>query len=140
MAGARAVSTASCKLLPHGETESECPVSTTAGVKAVDVAWLAPGRTENIAQIVLFERAPEICVEILSSSNSSSEIDQKRTLLLRYRRQGSLDLQPRRVDLLLFSSSSPGTCSFHLPRFSHAHPVISPNTIEDEEEDDFISR
>jgi hypothetical protein len=116
------------------------PVSTTAGVKAVDVAWLAPGRTENIAQIVLFERAPEICVEILSSSNSSSEIDQKRTLLLRYRRQGSLDLQPRRVDLLLFSSSSPGTCSFHLPRFSHAHPVISPNTIEDEEEDDFISR
>ena len=68
------------QLLSNGRTLSECPVSTAAGVKTVDVAWLAPGRTENIPRLTLFERAPEICVEILSPSNSAAEIDQKRAL------------------------------------------------------------
>jgi hypothetical protein len=31
----------------------------------IDVAWLASGRSENISQLTLFERAPEICVEIV---------------------------------------------------------------------------
>jgi Uma2 family endonuclease len=68
------------ELLPNGRTLSECPVSTAGGVKAVDVAWLAPGRTENVAQLTLFERAPDICVEIISPSNIQSEIDEKRAL------------------------------------------------------------
>jgi Uma2 family endonuclease len=68
------------ELLPAGRTLSECPVSTAGGVKAVDVAWLAPGRTENIAELALFERAPDICVEIISPSNIQSEIDEKRAL------------------------------------------------------------
>jgi Uma2 family endonuclease len=68
------------QLLPDGDVFSECPVSTAAGVKAIDVAWLAPGRTQNFARLVLFERAPEICVEILSPSNTPSEIDEKRAL------------------------------------------------------------
>ena len=46
-------------------------------MKAIDVAWLAPGRPENIRELTLFERAPEICIEILSPSNSASEIDEK---------------------------------------------------------------
>jgi Uma2 family endonuclease len=68
------------QLLPEGVVFTECPISTADGVKAADVAWLAPGRTENIAQIALFERAPEICVEIVSPSNSASEIEEKRAL------------------------------------------------------------
>lgn len=68
------------QLLPNGRTLSECPLSTAGGVKAIDVAWLAPGRTENIPRLALFERAPDICVEILSPSNSGAEIDQKRAL------------------------------------------------------------
>jgi Uma2 family endonuclease len=68
------------QLLPAGRILSECPVSTAAGVKAIDVAWLAPGRTENIPRLTLFERAPDICVEILSPSNSAAEIQQKRVL------------------------------------------------------------
>ena len=35
---------------------------------------------QKISLIPLFERAPEICVEILSPSNSIAEIDQKRAL------------------------------------------------------------
>jgi Uma2 family endonuclease len=67
-------------LLPNGRTLSECPVSTAGGVKAIDVAWLAPERTENIHQLAVFERSPDICIEIISPSNSASEIDEKRAL------------------------------------------------------------
>ena len=66
------------QLLPDGEIFTDCPVSTAAGVKAADVAWLAPDRRENVAELVLFELAPEICVEVLSPSNSAAEIDEKR--------------------------------------------------------------
>jgi Uma2 family endonuclease len=68
------------QLLPAGRIVSECPLSTAGGVKAIDVAWLAPVRPENISQLILFERAPEICVEIVSPSNSRSEITEKRAL------------------------------------------------------------
>jgi Uma2 family endonuclease len=66
------------QLLPDGEIFTECPVSTAGGVKAADVAWIAPDRRENIAELVLFELAPEICVEVLSPSNSAAEINEKR--------------------------------------------------------------
>jgi hypothetical protein len=110
------------RLLPAGDVFSECPVSTAAGVKAVDVAWLAPGRTQNFARLVLFERVPEICVEILSPSNSASEIDEKRALF-RCRRNRGLDLRSGRFYFLLLSFSSAITYFFHLPGFSPTHPV-----------------
>jgi Uma2 family endonuclease len=68
------------QLLPGGETISECPVSTAGGVRAVDVAWLAPDRAEIGQDPIVFVRAPDICVEILSPSNTASETDEKRTL------------------------------------------------------------
>jgi Uma2 family endonuclease len=68
------------ELLADGETLPECPVSTADGVKAIDVAWLAPGRPEIDQDPIVLTRAPEICVEILSPSNSASEIDEKRAL------------------------------------------------------------
>jgi Uma2 family endonuclease len=68
------------QLLPDGEIFTECPVSTAGGVKAADVAWIAPYRRENMAELVLFELAPEICVEVLSPSNSAAEIEEKRAL------------------------------------------------------------
>jgi Uma2 family endonuclease len=43
-------------------------------------AWLAQDRTEDIPCLALFERAPEICVEILSPSNTAAEVDQKRAV------------------------------------------------------------
>jgi len=68
------------QFLPGGIAFSECPLSTAGGVKAIDVAWLAPERSEDINRLTLFERAPEICVEIVSPSNSRSEITEKRAL------------------------------------------------------------
>jgi Uma2 family endonuclease len=68
------------QFLPEGRTVSECPVSTAGGVKAIDVAWLAGKREEIINKPSVLTKAPEICVEILSPSNKSDEIHDKRML------------------------------------------------------------
>jgi Uma2 family endonuclease len=68
------------RLLPHGTPFTECAISTADGVKATDVAWLAHERPEVHEDPVLFTRAPEICVEILSPSNTPAEIGEKRAL------------------------------------------------------------
>jgi Uma2 family endonuclease len=65
------------QLLPTGHVVTECPVSTADGVKAVDVAWLAPERGQETDAEVCLQRAPEICVEVLSPSNTAFEIREK---------------------------------------------------------------
>jgi Uma2 family endonuclease len=64
-------------LLPQGRVVTECPLSTSDGVKAIDVAWLAPARRQEVRSLVCLLRAPEICVEVLSPSNSPGEISEK---------------------------------------------------------------
>ena len=64
-------------LLPHGRVVTECPLSTSDGVKAVDVAWLAPERRQEVRLVICFIKAPEICVEVLSPSNTPEEISEK---------------------------------------------------------------
>ena len=65
---------------PQGRTLPECPISTADGVKAIDVGWLDISRNEIGQDIPLLTRAPEICIEILSPSNSVAEITEKRVL------------------------------------------------------------
>jgi Uma2 family endonuclease len=81
MASAKSISAFfSTNCYPPGKSCRSALFSTAGGVKAIDVAWLAPERPENISQLTLFERAPEICVEIVSPSNSRSEISENRAL------------------------------------------------------------
>jgi Uma2 family endonuclease len=68
------------KLLSEGQAMPECPLSTSDGVKAIDVAWLSTMREEHIQKPIVLERAPEICVEIISPSNTESEIQEKQAL------------------------------------------------------------
>ena len=68
------------KLLPEGEAMPECPLSTSDGVKAIDVAWLSAAREENIQKPIVLVKAPEICVEIISPSNTSFEIKEREAL------------------------------------------------------------
>ena len=65
------------QLLSNGQVVTECPVSTPDGVKAIDVAWLAPERGHEADTETCLTRAPEICVEILSPSNTPAEIKEK---------------------------------------------------------------
>jgi Uma2 family endonuclease len=65
------------QLLPDGRTFTECPISTSDGVKATDVAWLSPTRSNEADTQTCLSRAPDICVEILSPSNTAREIEEK---------------------------------------------------------------
>lgn len=67
-------------LLPNGRVITECPVSTSDGVKAIDVAWFSRERFDRIRGQVCVTIAPEICVEVLSPSNTQREMEEKRAL------------------------------------------------------------
>lgn len=59
---------------------TECPVSTSDGVKAADVAWASPARVAELADGVCFRRAPEICVDVLSPRNTDAEMRETKAL------------------------------------------------------------
>src|SRR5947208_11796961 len=63
-------------LLPKGCVFTECPISTADGVKGADVAWASPERTEELGGQVCFPKAPEICIEVVSPSNTEAEIQE----------------------------------------------------------------
>ena len=64
-------------LLPQGQVVTECPLSTSDGVKAIDVAWLAPERRQEGAFSELFTAsARNLCVSAFSV-NTSEEISEK---------------------------------------------------------------
>jgi Uma2 family endonuclease len=67
-------------LLSTGRVLSECPISTADGVKAADVAWASPERMKELADQICFPRAPEICVEVISPSNTDAELREKMAL------------------------------------------------------------
>src|SRR5215471_9141901 len=52
------------RLLPTGHVITECPVSTSEGVKLVDVAWISKARRKAQRGRICFTKAPEICVEV----------------------------------------------------------------------------
>lgn len=68
-------------MLPNGASYENVPVSTSDGVRALDVVW---GSTELLqgdgADDLLFEKCPEICVEVMSPSNTLKEMAHKKTL------------------------------------------------------------
>ena len=66
--------------LPNGFTVTECPVSTSEGVKGADVIWISSARKRRALRGGLLEMAPEICVEVLSPSNTREEMTEKKRL------------------------------------------------------------
>jgi Uma2 family endonuclease len=67
-------------LIPQGRVLTECPVSTADGVKAADVAWASPECMRELGNRVCFPKSPELCVEVLSPSNTEAEIREKMAL------------------------------------------------------------
>lgn len=66
--------------LSDGVAFSECSVQTSEGVKVPDVVWQSPEHYARHGDTTPMTVAPEICVEVLSPSNSRSEMDEKRSL------------------------------------------------------------
>lgn len=63
--------------LPHGSVLVELAILTDIGVRVPDVAWGSEAYVESQGGSTPATRAPEICVEILSPSNSDIEIREK---------------------------------------------------------------
>jgi Uma2 family endonuclease len=63
-----------------GMAAVECPISTSEGVKVADVAWASKARLKKIGGHKVLRGAPEICVEVISPSNTRGEIEEKRRL------------------------------------------------------------
>jgi Uma2 family endonuclease len=59
-------------LLPQGFVVTECPLSTSDGVKAIDVAWLSGRRVQEARTSQCLLSAPDLCVEIISPPSPSN--------------------------------------------------------------------
>lgn len=72
------------QMLQEGEIATECSIGTHAGVKVADVVWMSPEFLQRHGEATPYPQAPELCIEILSPSNSSVEIEGKIRLYLGY--------------------------------------------------------
>jgi len=70
------------KLAPHGRMLPECAVMTSDNVKVADVAWLSAKRYAQVRHEDVYSIAPEICVEIISESNTMVEMMRKKDLYI----------------------------------------------------------
>lgn len=70
------------RLKPEGYALPEVAIDTPDGTKATDVAWVSPGVYDGERGKEYFERAPEICVEVLSPSYSIEEMERKKDLYI----------------------------------------------------------
>ena len=67
-------------LLPSGRVATECPIQTSEGVKAADVVWVSRERRASKPNDPCYLIAPEICVEVMSPSNSMEQILERKRL------------------------------------------------------------
>ena len=66
--------------LNGGEPLAKCAIATPQGTKVADVAWASHERVERIKHEIECSIAPEICVEVVSYSNTQREIRGKSKL------------------------------------------------------------
>ena len=62
---------------PDGTTFTECPVETEIGVRIPDVVWASPEFMARHGGESEFRAAPDLCVEVLSPTNTPAEIGEK---------------------------------------------------------------
>ncbi len=66
------------RLMKGGYAQPEYPLQTAKGIKGIDVVWVSIERREQKPEDSLVHLlAPEICIEVLSPSNTRAEIDRK---------------------------------------------------------------
>lgn len=68
------------ELLRNGKVATECPISTSQGVRAADTVWISLSRLKESQSKSVLTIAPEICVEVLSPSNTHREMAEKKSL------------------------------------------------------------
>jgi Uma2 family endonuclease len=76
-------------IMKTGKTLPECAIKTRKGTKVADVAWISLEKFFQVKHEVECSIAPEICVEVLSSSNFLEEMEEKQQL---YFEQGAIEV------------------------------------------------
>ena len=56
---------------------TECSILTRIGIRVPDVVWASDDFMRAYGEITPYNRAPEICIEIVSPTNVQAEIDEK---------------------------------------------------------------
>ncbi len=67
-------------MLKEGRAFPECAIKTRKGTRVADVAWATNERIRIIRRETECSVAPEICIDVLSNSNTVDEMDEKRSL------------------------------------------------------------
>lgn len=101
--------------LLKGHVLAECAIATPAGTKVADVAWVSLERFQMIKEEDECSIAPEICVEVISSSNSKREIREKMEL---YFSRGALEC---------WTCDEHGNMSFHSREGQLEQSAIAPD-------------
>lgn len=71
------------RLLPeNGIVLPECAIATQKGTKVADIAWCSEQRFQLVKNEAECSIAPELCIEVVSSSNTKLEMEEKRELYL----------------------------------------------------------
>lgn len=68
--------------MPDGEIITECSIQTSEGVKVADIAWASNAFIAEFGYSTPYPQAPELCIEIVSPSNSKAELAEKIQLYL----------------------------------------------------------
>jgi len=69
------------RLLPkEGSVMAECAIKTDQGTKVADVAWVSEERVKKLRGQDQCPISPEICIEVISESNTEAEITEKKML------------------------------------------------------------
>ena len=103
-------------LLKGGKTLPECAIKTGKGTKVADVAWASLDLLSKIKDETEASIAPEICVEVISSSNTKKEMAEKRQL---YFEAGALEVWMcnESGDMSFFNALQQLTRSVLVPEF-----------------------
>lgn len=70
------------RCLVGGEVIVECSIETDAGVKVADVAWCSSVFIQKHSFDTPFTAAPEICIEVVSPTNSEPQMQAKMALYI----------------------------------------------------------
>lgn len=70
------------ELLVGGALVNECSIETTGGVRVADVVWVSPALLARHGLPTPLPVAPDLCVEIVSPSNTRAELAEKTALYL----------------------------------------------------------
>jgi Uma2 family endonuclease len=68
------------RYMTNGEVFPECAIHTSKGTKVADVVWVSQERLQQIKYETECSIAPEICIEVLSDSNTEKEMLDKMQL------------------------------------------------------------